>query len=155
MIRALQALANRPVRVHLAVQTAMPMHCVAVGRIYLASLSDDELREWLKADLQTVTEHTLTSADGLFDEITTARRLGYAVTHQQALSGASGIAVLVRSPEGKAVAGLNLAAPFGQATHDNIRRWLPPMRRCAEDVSQRLHALPDQEPIAGETGSGE
>jgi len=148
MILALYALANRPVRVHIAQHIVTPMHCVAAGRIYLASLPDGELREWLKADLEAITEHTLTSPDELFDEITTARRLGYAATHQQSLSGASGIAVLVRNPEGKAIAAVGLAAPLGQATDDNFQRWLPAMRRCADEISQRLHALPDQEAIA-------
>jgi DNA-binding IclR family transcriptional regulator len=55
------------------------MHALAVGKCYLASLSEQQLGERLRGKLEQVTEHTMVSRRALRAEIATVRETGYAV----------------------------------------------------------------------------
>lgn len=75
-----------------------PAYCTAVGKLLLSySLPDDRaVREWVGGtELPRRTEHTLTSADELCEELAQIRRQGYSVDDQENETGVNCVALPV------------------------------------------------------------
>ncbi|WP_349903725.1 IclR family transcriptional regulator [Parafrigoribacterium humi] len=75
-----------------------PAYCTAVGKLLLSySLPDDRaVREWVgSGTLPRHTEHTLTSADELCEELGRIRQLGYSVDNQENETGVNCVALPV------------------------------------------------------------
>lgn len=75
-----------------------PLHSTVTGKALLGTLSDEELRRQIAAlDLRPITEHTLVDPAALFNDIVASRARGYAVTRQENVREAMGIAVLAKA----------------------------------------------------------
>ncbi len=135
------ALSGHPVQVDPRVSPSLPMHAVAAGKCYLAGLPPAELEAWMGQGLPAATPHTITSPQRLREELAQVRRQGYALSRQEGLLGACGLAVPVVNASGKVVAGLGLAVPLARFTERNIRRWLPLLRAAADQLGRRLYQL--------------
>jgi IclR family acetate operon transcriptional repressor len=138
MVATMWAEPERPLRVDPARQAAVPMHAVAGGKCYLASLGEAELQAWLKGPLPGLTPHTVTSPEGLAVELSGVRRQGYAVDREESALGCSGLAVPVSDGRGGVLAALCLTTPAGEMTGANIARWLPRLRTASEAISHAL-----------------
>ena len=155
------ALPNTPVRVDPRLMPSAPMHALAAGKCYLASLPQAELTAYIDAGLPALTPHTITSRDALLAELEDVRSQGHAVCRQEGLSGAGALGVLIVSGAGRPLGGLGLAAPLELVTEANIQRWLPLLRAAAHEIGSTLaHSLtgraprPDQDPASGQGEAG-
>lgn len=137
------ALPNKPVRVDPRVRPSLPIHSVAAGKCYLASLPAAELDKWTKAGLPATTEHTITSRKRLREELAQARRRGYAVSREEGLSGACAVAIAVVNPRGRPIGAVGITAPRERFSDADIRRWLPRLRAAAEEIAGLLGTFAD------------
>jgi DNA-binding IclR family transcriptional regulator len=100
------------VRFAVSVGDRRPLYCTAGGRALLASLSDDELREYLnRLKPQPLTVHTETDKRRLAEAIAAARASDVAQTVNQATDGVIGTASAIRDATGSALGALVVAAP--------------------------------------------
>jgi DNA-binding IclR family transcriptional regulator len=94
-------------------------HATGVGKVLLASLSDEDLDAWLKSrTLQRFTPNTITDRRKLRDELKLVRRRGFAIDREERTLGATCVAVAIRNHLGKCVAAMSVSAPavrFGAA----------------------------------------
>lgn len=122
----------------------MPMHAVAPGKCYLASLSPEELRQWAEKGLTRVTRRTITSFRRLAKELAKVREAGYATTREEAIRGCNGLAVPIVDDAGQTAGGVQLLTLASSLTEANIRRWLPILRDASDKLSPLLHLIPRQ-----------
>jgi IclR family acetate operon transcriptional repressor len=128
-------------RVDLKPETRVPVHCSASGKLLLA-LGPEGIRDTVlsAAPFEALTEHTITSAKDLKEELEEIRRQGYAEDDEEFLPGVCCMAVPVKNRDGKIVAGLAMMAPKASFPLTKARQHLSDFRACADAISAELGA---------------
>jgi len=122
-------------RVVQAVGTRAPLHATAVGKVFLAEDGADAASAYAqRAGLSRLTEHTLTDAAALDNELVQIRSRGYAIDREEAEKGVSCIGAGIRDDEGRLVAGLSVSAPSDRLD----TAWAVRVRDAAEHVSRAM-----------------
>jgi IclR family transcriptional regulator, acetate operon repressor len=117
----------RDVKMTVQLGRAAPLHAGAAAKVILASLSDDELEDYLlRNDLEAYTEATPTDVDVLRDEVRRIRQRGYATSMMERQVSASSVAAPVHDHEGGLAAVLGVCGP--------VERLRPRFEEVAELV---------------------
>jgi DNA-binding IclR family transcriptional regulator len=100
------------VRFAASVGDRRPLYCTAGGRVFLASLSQEQCRRYLsRLKPQQWTAKTETDKRQLAAEIAAVRTSGVAQTVDQAAEGVTGTASAIRDAAGTVIGALIVAAP--------------------------------------------
>lgn len=109
-----------------------PLHAGAAGKVLIAW--DAERVARLPQRLPQVTPSTIGTRAELERELASIRRLGYATSTSEVVSGASSLAVPVFGSNGSVAAAINIAGP--------ATRWSPPeIARQVPHVLEEAHRL--------------
>jgi IclR family acetate operon transcriptional repressor len=85
-------------------------YCSALGKILLASLSPQQLEDFLhEGDFVALTPQTITTVSGLRSEIAAVRQRGYAVDDREVYQTICCIGAPIRDPEGNITAAISFA----------------------------------------------
>jgi IclR family transcriptional regulator, pca regulon regulatory protein len=129
----------RLLSVDLRVGSRLPADCTSMGRVLLASLPGETLREYLAhVKLVAHTKRTVTSRMKLSAELASVRRKGYAIVDQELEMGLRSIAVPVRLRSGSVVAAMNVGTQAARVPVAELRERIYPQLHAA---AQRLSAL--------------
>jgi DNA-binding IclR family transcriptional regulator len=129
-----------PLRLQLSVGSHVPLHCTAMGKLFLAHMPK-QTREQVYAagPLARYTERTITDPAKLEPEVERIRAEGVSVNDQEYMAGLVGMAVPVPDParRDRFTAALAVHAPEARFGAAQIRTHLPALR----DAAARLSAL--------------
>jgi DNA-binding IclR family transcriptional regulator len=130
-----------PLRVTSRTGQSLPAHCTSGGKVLLAELSADSLRRIYPDErLPTVTARTVASRSALEAELAAVRRQGYATNFEGGQVGVSGVAVLVRDPEGRPLAAVAVSAPSARLTDEHAARYASAAREAAAKIERGLRS---------------
>jgi IclR family pca regulon transcriptional regulator len=131
---------SRIMTVALGVGARLPAYATSMGRVLLAGLPDDELTAYLSSvKAEPLTDHTITSPDGLRDVITQARSDGYALVDQELELGLRSIAAPIHNSRGRTIAALNVSAHASRSTAASLRtETLPHLHAAASQITLAL-----------------
>lgn len=117
--------------------TRLPAACTSIGRALLASLSDNDLHNWLRSyPLAQLTEKTITNHDLFWQEIRRIREQGFAIIDEELEIGIRSIAVPIVSPNGRTMAALNASTISARHEVDDLRNdFLPELVKAAQVLS--------------------
>lgn len=116
-----------------------PIHVGSAGKLLLAFSEPDQQDELLRrAELESVTEATITDPASLRGEIAMIRARGYAASRGERVRGAAAITAPVLWPDGRILAALSILGPEGRLTTDAIEALRPPLLETAQEISNRL-----------------
>ena len=120
-----------------------PLHCTSLGKLYLASLSDEHVRRTLSRGLDRETPATITEIDELLAQLSEIRDAGYATNRAESIEGVYSFGVPIPSVLVVPIAGLSVVgvAERMAAKEEQVVREL-------RDVAARL----SEELGAGELG---
>ncbi|MFT6589497.1 MAG: IclR family pca regulon transcriptional regulator [Rhodoferax sp.] len=140
IVYVLRVPTHKIMRNTLGVGSRLPAYCTSLGRMLLADLPDDELRQRLQAsDRKAFTKHTVTDIDALLALIVQVRQQGWCLADQELEEGLISLAAPITNRAGRSIAAINIS---GQANRTNAReaqeRLLPALQRSARLISQRL-----------------
>lgn len=122
-------------RVVQLVGTRAPLHITAVGKIFLAEEGDEAARAYAKrTGLPAYTQHTITQASALCDELTRIRKRGYATDDEEAEKGVACVGAGIRDADGHVVAGLSISAPAERFD----KAWPAKVKESAHRISQAV-----------------
>lgn len=116
----------------------VPHHCASVGKLYLASLSDHALSEYLSSPLQSESENTITDPVVLQREIDQARTSGVAFNYMEHRIEWCGLSAAIRNEQGRDIAYVNATMPSHQVTREQLEALAPFMVEVAGRMSRRL-----------------
>jgi IclR family pca regulon transcriptional regulator len=124
------------------VGTNLPAIATAMGRVLLAELDDDEIRQRLAAtSIEQYTPVTRTCRAELAVLLRQVHRAGYALVDQELEIGLQALGVPVRNRSGVVVAGLSISLVEAHLTTERIiERYLAPLQNAAEQITQSLPA---------------
>lgn len=129
-----------PLRLQLSVGSHVPLHCTAMGKLFLAHMPKRvRANYYAAAPLERFTARTITDPDRMEDEIAAIRGDGVSINDQEYMVGLVGMAVPVRDPASKSrlTAAVAIHAPEARLNAADIRKFLPTLQGAAE----RLGAL--------------
>lgn len=131
---------SRVMSIALNTGSRLPAYCTSLGRVLLASLSDEALERYFDTvKLRAYTERTVVSVARLREILSEVRVSGYSVVEEELEVGLRSIAVPVRGASGVIHASLNVGA---QATRVSTRQmeeeFLPALLRGAQELSVLL-----------------
>ena len=116
----------------------MPFHCTASGKLYLSTLSKDEVRYVIEvAGLTQFSVETITSIDALEAELEVIRGQGFAIDHQEFLAGTIAVGVPVFDFKRRLSLILTVQAPVFRLPLDAVEHCLPVLR----DAANRLELM--------------
>ena len=123
-----------PVQVDLA-GMQVPLHCGSVGKLYLSTLSDEELNDFLKDKLPALTKFTHNRPNVLRSEILEARATGIAYNYKEHREEWCGISAAIRDRAGRVIAYLNVTLPTFNHTEAKLRSFSPIISHAAAEIS--------------------
>lgn len=114
-----------------------PPHSSAAGKAILATYSDARVREIIEPlGLPKKTEHTITTLEGLLNELGHIREAGYAMDNEEAAIGHACIGASVNAPSGVCVGALSISG---------LKSWvtdrLPQLSATVVEHANSLNAL--------------
>jgi DNA-binding IclR family transcriptional regulator len=126
-----------PLRSHLVPGSTAPIHCTGIGKLLLAHLPQRDRDQLIDTvELTRHTERTITNAGALKRQLDRIREEDVAVNDQENMVGMVAIAVPVRSPDGRVIAGVALEAPVPRLSLEEAKRHIPTLRRAAAELGK-------------------
>lgn len=101
----------RDVKMVIQVGLQVPLHAGASSKAFLAFLEDEDIDEYLKQPLASLTEATVTSVRALKTELLEIRDRGYAASVGERLDGAASVAAPILDHASRPVAVISVCGP--------------------------------------------
>jgi len=128
------------VRVSSRTGTVLPAHCTAVGKVLLAGLTDDELRERLPSEILVgLTPFSVTRRRKLMIQLDQIRQCGYAANFGESTPGLSAIGVPITDPRGQVVAAIGVSAPADRMDEEQVATIVSASRLVAASIQSDLY----------------
>jgi DNA-binding IclR family transcriptional regulator len=129
--------ADQRVRTHVLTGTLLPAYATSGGKLLLAELPKETLRELYPRGLRRFTPRTRTFTQ-LLDELAVILMRGYAVNQEESVSGLSAVAVPLRDRGGATIAAVAMSAPSPRLPARRVREVVIALRECAAGIRSDL-----------------
>jgi IclR family acetate operon transcriptional repressor len=118
---------------------AMPAHATSGGKVLLASLTRDRLRElYPRATLPSLTPATIVARARLEAQLLEVRRRGYAISYQEIETGVNSVAVPVQNKDGETIGAFVAAGPAARLPASTCRSYAEVLRSSARGVAKAI-----------------
>lgn len=127
--------------------TEIGLHASAYGKAILANLPEDAQSTYITRDLESCTDRTITSAEGLIEELDSVRELGFAYSENEYREGCCSIAApIFRGASDVVVGAIGLTKQSGEIEDPTeqykAQRFMEDLpwqiQRTARAISDRL-----------------
>ncbi len=131
--------ANQTVRVASRVGLRLPPYCTAVGKVLIASDSEEEIRKRLPEIMEKRTPKTMTDPKTLVEHLKKVNSQGYALDDEEFEEGVRCIGAPIRDYTGNVVAAVSISGPAMRMTEKKIVDDLAhSVKEASEEISRRL-----------------
>jgi DNA-binding IclR family transcriptional regulator len=142
--------ADRSVRIVSQLGEALPLHCTAAGKAYLAFEPEDDLRALLPDGLPQFTDKTVVERQALMQQLRAVANTGYAVDLGEHLEDIRAVAAPVRDYARSVVGTLAVAAPASRLSSERIEKEVAPLvLKAGRELSNRLGFEPGRREAQG------
>ena len=140
---------NWPYRIHLPVGSHLPLYCTATGKLFLASMKPAARRRLLDSlTLQRHTDLTITDSELLEAQLKRIADEGVGYDSVEYLEGMVAIAVPVIGEDNQVCFAIAIHAPSVRKSLDELRQYLPTLRRAAARMAASECQQRDEEDAA-------
>jgi len=129
--------ADQRVRTQVLTGTLLPAYATSGGKVLLAELAKESIRELYPRGLRRFQPQTRTFTQ-LLDELALVSMRGYAVNEEESVAGLSAVAVPLRDRVGTAIAAVAMSAPSSRLPQRRIRELVIALRGCASAIRADL-----------------
>ncbi|ETW96372.1 MAG: hypothetical protein ETSY1_26885 [Candidatus Entotheonella factor] len=131
------AVAARPIAVSVKVGEVLELHASAHGKIWLASMRDEEIRERFQSEiLPAFSANTLIDFGKLREEIESVRQQGYAQNRGEHESYIGAVAVPVNNKDGETFLSLSVFGMVDRFDEALIKRSRKQLMLAANEIAQ-------------------
>jgi DNA-binding IclR family transcriptional regulator len=122
-----------------AVGDLAPLHCTAVGKAYLACLSNDEVEIIARrAGLAAFTPYTITTIDDLLADLAHTRERGFSMDQQEHELRTYCIGAAIRDDSDRPIASCSLSGADPDILGARLAELASLIITCADDISRRM-----------------
>ena len=116
-----------------------PMSCTGVGKAILAFLPEEFIETYIASKpLRSMTEHTITTREGLLEELAKIREQGYAVDDEEIEPGLHCIAAPIFNHRRRPQMAISISFPYGRMWDLDWDQAIQDVRYYASQISERL-----------------
>ena len=132
-----RVLSERLITLRLTVGSRLPAYATSLGRAILAFLPEAEAKAIIsRSDVRSLTDRTLTTPEGLVEELRRIRQRGFALNDQELSLGLRGVAAPVLGASGRPIAAINLSLPHPVDEEEIERDLAPKVTRTAKEIGE-------------------
>lgn len=117
---------------------AAPTYCTSVGKAFLAFQDEELVRKIAAEGLHAYTANTITTLDGLLEEMKHIRERGYAIDDEEIETGLRCIGAPVRDSSGRVFAAVSVSGPAERMPDGRLSGLAPAVIQIADDISEAL-----------------
>ncbi len=129
-----------PLRLQFSAGSRVPLHCSAIGKLFLALMPATRRRRLLQSlELRRFTDTTITERPRLEAELKQIRKEQVSFDREEYLVGVVCMAVPVIGRNGETLAAIAVQAPEARMSVHGVRDHLPALRRAAEELAETFH----------------
>jgi DNA-binding IclR family transcriptional regulator len=126
-----------PLRLHFTAGSRVPLHCSAIGKLYLALLPARRRQRLLQSlELRRFTESTITDRSQLEAELKQIRKEQVSFDREEYLAGVVCVAAPVVGRNGEMLAAIAIQAPEARMTVAKAREHLPALSGAAAELAE-------------------
>ena len=126
-----------PLRLHYTVGSRVPLHCSAIGKLFLALAAASRRRRLLQSlELRRFTDSTITDSARLETELRQIRKEQVSFDREEYLVGVVCMAVPVIGKNGEMLAALAIQAPQARMNVQTARRRRPALQHAAAELAE-------------------
>lgn len=115
------------------------MHCTAEGKVLLASLTGQEVKELLgRRDMKRYTANTITDINQMMVQLNKIRSQGFAVNAEEMAEGVRSVAAPVYNHSGDVIAALSIIGPSSRLSLERISRMVNMLKKACLSISVQL-----------------
>lgn len=123
-------------RLNFPLETRVPLHCTASGKLFLASLPIKKCKAVIaKLDLEKRTKNTITDREKLLEEVQFVRENNYSMDNEELFEGMIALAVPITDKTGRFYSSLAIQAPAFRFTLTDAKASVSLLREAAADLS--------------------
>lgn len=131
-----QAETHETIRAFFPPGTRSPLHASGIGKALLAFGRPEVLRNYLDGHgLTRFTDHTLTTAEALSDDMSRIRARGFSFDDEERTRGMRCIAAPVFDMTGDAIAGVSVSGPTHRIGHEHVKTLGAVVAAAAAELS--------------------
>lgn len=120
----------------------VPIHSGAASKVFLASLTTDELRRYWSTFPAAVTRRgSATAFRRYLDELQAVRRQGYAISVEELTTGVTSIAMGIEDADNRVIACVSVTGPASRLSVRELKRNVRPhLAAAVEQIARALRA---------------
>ena len=127
---------ERALKLNFPIETRVPLHCAASGKLFLASLPIKKRKAVIaKLDLEEFTKNTITDLEKLLEEVQSVRENNYSMDNEELFEGMIALAVPITDKAGRFYSSLAIQAPAFRFSLADAKASVPLLREAAADLS--------------------
>lgn len=128
---------SQSVRMHSQIGNTSPIYCTGVGKAMLAALPDADIETLLpRMDFHRYTEHTLSDAAAMREEVRQIRAQSYAEDREEHEIGIRCVAAPVTNADGEVICGISATAPIFRLQPGQLDDWSRLVIKTARDIGE-------------------
>ncbi|MBV8551546.1 MAG: IclR family transcriptional regulator [Acidobacteriaceae bacterium] len=128
-----------PLRIFSRIGASVPLHCSAVGKVFLAFLDPEEQDALLKKlELKRFTSNTICSIRVMKKELTRIAVQGYALDNEEHEQHIKCIAAPIWNGRGQVVAAFSITAPVVRMHRARMRQLIPLVLKTSRAISEAI-----------------
>lgn len=130
---------DRPVRLWASIGKREDAHVSGLGKVLLAALPPDDLERYLTLPRAAYTQHTITDADALREELRRTAERGWALDREESNLGVICVAAPVRNVSGKVTAAISVTGLLAELERNGqLEALTEQVCAAAAEISGRL-----------------
>jgi IclR family acetate operon transcriptional repressor len=135
---------SQRIKIAAAVGEQLPAYCTATGKAFLAYLPEDQVRTILSRGMTKYTEHTVASAEELFNSFREIRSRGFAISQQEYEKDINAVAAPIMDATGLPIAVIAIVGPSYRMSQDRMLELGQIILETAEAIAHEvgISALP-------------
>ncbi|HMQ34344.1 MAG TPA: IclR family transcriptional regulator [Chloroflexaceae bacterium] len=138
---------RRLVRMFTEVGQRVPLYCTGGGKAILSGFAEEQLETYLeRTALRPFTPKTITTPEGLREELAGARAQGFALDDEERETGVCCVAAPIFDRFGRCVAALSISGPTTRMSRERALGLGPRVRAAADMCSAQLGHGPEGQP---------
>ncbi len=116
-----------------------PLHCTALGKIFLSGMSDQELETFMQSTkLVRYTKNTMIEPKVLANAIKNIRKQGYAVDLEELSEGIRCIASPIYDYKNHVISAISISAPRMRLEGKKMEKLKRPLMEIAGEISKKI-----------------
>jgi len=130
---------KKAIRVVSNVGWRLPVHCTGVGKVLLASLPEETVRNIIQEkSLKRFTNNTITDLETLKIELARIRKQGYAIDNEEIEVGLKCVAAPLKYSAGETIAAISVSGPKERFNGAEMKRLILLVKSTSERISDVL-----------------